>query len=282
MPENTAQFQYVTGQMRARFANLLAAFEARNAQALALPGWTLDIPYGPHAREVMDVRPSTAQRLGTLVYLHAGYWQSRDKSQFRFLAPTFNAMGWDMALVNYPLCPEVSVADIVASAARALQQVARHQGERGGTGPLVLCGHSAGAHLAVELALQQSSVAGSVPLAGVLGISGLYDLQPLLDTSLNERLQLDTASALVCSPTHRVHPGAAPALFVWGDTETPAFHAQSKDMAKQWQRQGNTAQCLAVAHADHFSVLEHITARDGLVARTLQAWAAACSESPEV
>ena len=99
------------------------------------------------------------------------------------------------------------------------------------------------------------------------------DLQPLLDTTLNTRLQLDANSARACSPTHRVRPGATPALFVWGDAETPAFHAQSQDMARLWQLQGNLAQCSAVAQADHFSVLEHVLSPDGLVAKTLQSWA---------
>lgn len=273
MHPNTAEFQYVTGQMRESFVELLARFEACNVQALTMPGWELDLPYGQHAREVIDVHSSDAKAQGTVVYFHAGYWQSRDKSQFRFLAPAFNAMGWDMALVNYPLCPEVSVAGIVASAAQALKKIATHQSERGRTGSIVLCGHSAGAHLAIELALQQAATTSPLPIAGVVAISGVYDLQPLLDTTLNTRLKLDTDSAKDCSPTHRVRPGAAPALFMWGDTETPAFHAQSQDMARLWQLQGNVAQCSAVAHADHFSVLECVTAPDGLVAKTLQSWA---------
>lgn len=273
MHPNTAEFQYATGQMRESFVELLARFEARNAQALTMPGWALDLPYGQHAREVVDVHSSDARALGTVVYFHAGYWQSRDKSQFRFLAPAFNAMGWDMALVNYPLCPEVSVADIVTSAAQALQKVAALQSERGRTGPIVLCGHSAGAHLAIELALQQAAATAPLPIAGVVAISGVYDLQPLLDTTLNTRLNLDTDSAKDCSPTHRVRPGAAPALFVWGDAETPAFHAQSQDMARLWRLQGNVAQCSAVAYADHFSMLEFVTAPDGVVAGTLQSWA---------
>ena len=273
MHTDTAEFQYVTGQMRESFGDLLARFEARNAQALAMPGWELDLPYGQQAREVIDVHSSDAKAQGTVVYFHAGYWQSRDKSQFRFLAPAFNAMGWDMALVNFPLCPEVSVADIVASASQALQKIATHQSERGRTGPIVLCGHSAGAHLAIELALQQAAATSPLPIAGVVAISSVYNLQPLLDTTLNTRLKLDTDSAKACSPTHRVRPGAAPTLFVWGDAETPAFHAQSQDMARLWRLQGNVAQCLAVAHADHFSVLECVTAPDGVVARTLQSWA---------
>lgn len=273
MHTKTAEFQYVTGQMRESFGDLLASFEARNAQAMAMPGWELDLTYGTHAREVMDMRACDAKALGTVVYFHAGYWQSRDKAQFRFLAPVFNDMGWDMALINYPLCPEVSVAGIVASVERALQKVASHQSERGRAGPIVLCGHSAGAHLAIELALQHAAATAPLPIVGVLAISGVYNLQPLLETTLNTRLKFDANSAQACSPIHRVRPGAVPALFLCGDTETPAFHGQSQEMARLWQLQGNVAQCSAVAHADHFSVLEHISAPDGLVAQTLQSWA---------
>lgn len=281
MHQNTAEFQYVTGQMRESFGNLLANFEKRNIQALALSNWQLDVPYGPHAREVMDIHPSDAMSLGTAVYFHAGYWQSRDKSQFRFLAPAFNAMGWDLALVNYPLCPEVGVVDIVASASRALQKVVVHQSERGRQGPIVLCGHSAGAHLAIELALQQAATTTPLPIAGVVAISGVYDLQPLLETSLNTRLKLDAESAQACSPTQRVRPGAAPALFVWGETETRAFHAQSQDMSRLWQLQGNVAHFCVVAHADHFSVLEHVLAPDGLTGEILQSWARTRSKNIE-
>lgn len=277
MTQDTAEFQYVAGQMRESFGHLLADFEQRNTRALALPNWQLDVSYGPHAREVMDVRPSDAQALGTVVYLHAGYWQSRDKSQFRFLAPAFNAMGWDTVLVNYPLCPEVSVANIVASVAQALRQISIQQTERGQTGPVVLCGHSAGAHLAIELALQAAAGLSTklLPLAGVVAISGIFDLRPLVQTSLNQRLQMDATSALACSPALRVQTGAAPAMFVVGESETSAFQAQSQDMARLWALQGNTAQCVTVNKADHFSVLEQVAAPDGLVAQTLRSWALA-------
>ena len=273
MDPNSPQFQYVNGQMREHFADLFTTFEQRNAQALQLPGWTLDQPYGPHPREVMDGLPAGPQALGTVVYFHAGYWQSRDKSQFRFLAPAFQAMGWHTVLVNYPLCPEVGVPQIVDSASRALAQVSRLRQARDEHRPIVLCGHSAGAHLAIELALQQAAARGSAPIAGVLAISGVYDLHPLIETSLNERLQLDATSARACSPTHRVRAGAAPALFVWGGAETPAFHAQSRDMAGLWQQQGNEAACLAIEGADHFSVLEDIVAQGGRVAGPLRRWA---------
>lgn len=278
MDTNSPQFQYVNGQVREHFGALFALFEEQNALALARPGWRLDVAYGPHPREVMDLLPAGADALGTVVYFHAGYWQSRDKSQFRFLAPAFQTLGWNTALVNYPLCPEVTVAQIVDSARRALVHLCQRPQDSACAGPLVLCGHSAGAHLAIELALQQAGGQIDAPVAGVVAISGVYDLQPLIGTTLNERLQLDAASALANSPTTRVPAGAAPALFVWGAAETRAFHEQSQGMARLWQQPGNRAECLAVDATDHFSVLEHVMRPDGPLASMLDRWSGRSAE----
>lgn len=276
----SAQHGYVSGQMRPHFEALFAEHAARNAQALQQPGWLLDQPYGTHPRQTLDLLRGPGPRQGTLVYLHAGYWQSRDKSQFRFLAPAWQALGWDVALVNYPLCPEVTVTDIVASAALALEQVLTRQAQHAQAsgqppGALVLCGHSAGGQLVTELALQQAQQAQAFaqPIAGVVAVSGVFDLRPLVHTSLNERLGLDAASAQAASPLLRVRAGAAPGLWLWGEAETPAFHAQSLAMAERWCAQGNATQAHAVPGADHFTVLSALAEPEGVFARQLQAWA---------
>lgn len=271
-----AQQGYVDGQLRPHFEALFAEHARRNALALQSPGWQLDWAYGTHPRQTLDLLRGPAPRQGLLVYLHAGYWQSRDKSQFRFLAPAWQAMGWDVALVNYPLCPEVTVADITASCTQALQQLLSRPELQAG-GALVLCGHSAGAHLATELALLQAQQPQTFarPITGVVAVSGVFDLRPLPHTSLNQRLRLDAASAQAASPLLRVRAGAAPGLWLWGADETPAFHQQSLAMAAQWQAQGNAAQTQAAPGADHFSVLDALTEPRGVFARQLQAWAAA-------
>ena len=271
MDPSSPEYQYLSGQMREGFAGLFQDFEQRNAQALALPHWALDVPYGEHPRERFDFRPTDGLSRGTWVYWHAGYWQTRDKAQFRFLAPRFNALGWDAALINYPLCPEVQVSDIVRSAARALAAVLAHQAARGVPARVVLCGHSAGAQLAIEVAMP-AAVSTPARIAGVIGVSGVFDLRPLVHTTLNARLQLDAASAEAASPCLRARAGVAPALFVLGATETPAFHAQTQAMAEAWQAQGNPTQVLAVAGADHFSVLDHLS--DEAVVQAMAAWGA--------
>ena len=245
------QYQYVEGQARPGFPALLADYAARSRAAAAAGDCAFDLPYGAHARQRFDFFPARGRPFGALAYFHAGYWQSRDKSDFRFIAPAYAQAGIHVALVNYPLCPEVSVAALV-EAAKACVPAIRVQA--GPEGALVLAGHSAGAHLAVELALAQQDDAPAI--AGVAALSGIYDLAPLLATTLNDKLQLDPESARACSPLHRVHAGAAPALVAVGAAETPAFVRQSRDFHDAWIAAGNRSTLHVEPGADHFSLLQ--------------------------
>ncbi|MBC5781502.1 alpha/beta hydrolase [Ramlibacter sp. USB13] len=243
------QHAYVEGQMRPHFPALLARFQAESDEAAASPGTALDLPYGPHPRQRFDHFPAIAPACGTLLYLHAGYWQSRDKSQFRFVAPGLQRRGFHVVLVNYPLCPEVSLPDLVQAVRPCVRAVREHLGND--RLPLVVAGHSAGAHLAVELAL-----AGDARIDGVLGISGVYDPQPLLATTLNAKLNLDARTAAACDVTARVRDGRIPGLWVVGGDETGAFLAQNARMHAAWSATGHWSRELVVPQADHFTVLD--------------------------
>ena len=241
-------FDYLTGQMNASQPPLIAAFVREGEEAVRALAPRLDVAYGPHPRQRYDLFASRAP-LATLLYFHAGYWQGRDKAQFRFLAPAFVDAGWNVALVNYPLCPEVSLAELTEAARAAPSAIAEATG-----GPLVICGHSAGGHLAVELALARAGGA-EPPIAGIVALSGVYDLQPLLATSLNDKLRLTPESAQAASPLGRVSAGRAPALFAVGGLETQAFQDQTQAMAEAWAAAGNRQQVEIVEQADHFSLL---------------------------
>ena len=119
-----SEHQYVTGQFRPTFPALLADFAARSAAAVATAGCELDLRYGAAERQTFDFFAARGSCRGTLLYFHAGYWQSRDKADFRFIAPAFNDSGLNVALVNYPLCPEVSLAELVQACRAAPAAVA--------------------------------------------------------------------------------------------------------------------------------------------------------------
>lgn len=244
-------FDYLTGQMNASQPPLIAAFEREGEDAVRSLAPQLDVPYGPHPRQRYDFFASPSSR-ATMLYFHAGYWQGRDKAQFRFLAPAFVANGWSVALVNYPLCPDVSLAELTEAARAAPEAVAA-----AGGGPIVVCGHSAGGHLAVELGLTDwaARTEARLVITGIVALSGVYDLQPLLKTSLNDKLRLTPDSAAAASPLGRVEAGAPRALFAVGALETEAFHNQTRSMAKAWAEAGNLQRVEIVEGADHFSLL---------------------------
>ena len=264
-----AQFQYVEGQARPVFPSLLADYEARGAATVSAQPCTLDLPYGPGMRETFDFFPAAGAAQGTLLYFHAGYWQSRDKAGFRFIAPAVTRRGWHAALVNYPLCPSVSLAALLDAGRPPVPAVAAHAHSLDRCAlPLVAAGHSAGGHIAVELALTDwPRTANAAPgIDGAIALSGTYDLAPQLATTLNQKLGLDAGSAAAHSPLHQARAGMAPALFAVGGAETPAFLDQSTRMHQAWLAAGNRSDLEVVADADHFSLLEAFTAADGALA----------------
>lgn len=251
------QFEYVQGQGRPHYPCLLQDFE-RQSDVTAAQAWAqLDLPYGTHARQRLDVFPCTqAQPQGVLLYLHAGYWQSRDKSLFRWLARSLNARGLHSVLANYPLCPEVSLSDLVDRVAPAVAAAHGLLPEWSNL-PLVLAGHSAGGHLACEMGLRHAARAVRLGrVDGIWAMSGIYELLPLCSTTLNERLQLDEAQALAMSPVTRALPLELPAVWAVGADETPEFLRQNRQMHEAWRAQGNWSRCVEVAGADHFSLLQ--------------------------
>lgn len=268
------QFEYIDGQLRPSQAALFEHYAAESDRAVSTGQPELDLAYGPHPRQRLDLFRTDQPRRGVVAYFHAGYWQSRDKSGFRFLAPPLTADGFDVALINYPLSPELGVMDIVAAAAAALPVLA----ELTDQAPLILVGHSAGAQIAVELAMSAARV--SAPIAGIVSISGVFDLEPLLDTSVNAKLGLDTASARAASPIHRVRPGAPRTLFAVGALETPAFQGQTARMAQAWADAGNGASELTVPDADHFSILTELRREDGALRAAIGELAPALAAPP--
>lgn len=273
------QFQYVEGQGRPGFPALLAQYQADSDAAARQAGATLDLPYGEHPRQRFDFFAAQGPAQGVMLYLHAGYWQSRDKSLFRFLAPAFQALGFHVALANYPLCPEVSLDELARAVAPSVAAVAAHARQRDGTPlPLVVAGHSAGAHLASLLGLAQGALPRHDParVDGVWAISGIYELAPLIDTTLNQKLRLDAEAARRLSPLRLTGAAPVPAVWLVGGAETPAFLAQNAAMHQRWQGDasapGAWSECIEMPDADHFTVLQDWAALRGPLAGTFERW----------
>jgi arylformamidase len=260
--DNDLVFQYLTGQRRDTHEPLFAEFEKKNAACARRFSPELDIRYGPADRQTFDIFRSCGECRGTVLYFHGGYWQSRDKRDFWFLAEQFVINNFNFALVNYPLCPGVTLETLVSAAGQSVQVLLEHVRPQHPIGKgLVVTGHSAGGHIAIELALSTwpNHLKGGRPIDRIIALSGVFDLRPLISTPLNDNLRLSVDEAYQRSPLFRARGVNIPALFIVGGGETTAFQKQSGAMHLAWRNSGNVSELIVIANADHFSLLTHLS-----------------------
>jgi arylformamidase len=221
----------------------------------------LNLRYGSAPGQTVDLFPSAGGR-GTLLFIHGGYWRALDKRDHSFVAPPLVARGIGVAVINYDLCPQVSIAHIVDQCREAVVWL-RREGPRHGVSAqrLVVAGHSAGGHLTAML-VATDWLAHGIPgaIAGAAAVSGIFDLEPLLQVSFNSDLKLDAAQARAMSPIHLRPRAAVPLVLAAGADETSAFIRQSWQLWERWTechapgREGP----LLIAARHHFSVLSDL------------------------
>lgn len=245
-PATLARWATESAEVRKRFAD-----QAR-----------FDLAYGPSDAERVDLfLPTTDGPHPVVVLLHGGYWQALDKSDHSFLAPAFLDAGVAFAVVNYGLCPAVTLEDIVAQTRRALAWVWRRGPELGlDRSRIQVAGHSAGAHLAVcGIVTNWPSEAEDLPphlFQSLVGVSGVYDLNPLVGTTINDKLGLDTARATTLSPVNQRPMAPARTLLAVGEKESVGFHHQSDSLRDRWERANPELVVMTLFGRDHLSAVE--------------------------
>ncbi len=243
------------------YPDFFARWTARSAAFRESARCRLDIPYGKSARQRFDLFAAAAGA-PLLMFIHGGYWQGLDKPMFSFVAEKLVEAGIAVAVIDYDLCPAVSIDDIVAQmrlAVDALRQNAHRLGFD--AQQLYVSGHSAGGHLTAML-MADAQISGGV------AISGLFDLAPLIDTTINDKLGLDPSSARRNSPLFMTPAGNAPLLLVVGSDESAGFHQQSDRLAAAW---GDRCRRLDLADRHHFSVVEALAEGDSALFRAVKA-----------
>ncbi|HEX2198984.1 MAG TPA: alpha/beta hydrolase [Burkholderiales bacterium] len=219
----------------------------------------LDAAYGDSARERIDIYPADGADAPLLVFIHGGYWRSRSKSEFSFLAQPFVKAGVSVAMPTYDLAPQVTVEHIVRQALAAHAWLYRN-GSRHGVNPrrMYVAGHSAGGHLAaMMIAARWPEYAPDLPedlVKGGLAVSGIFDLMPLLSVSFNAEVRLDERSARKASPLSYYPARAVPLHTAAGELESDEFKRQARLIAQAWPH--CHAGHLEVPGRHHLSILE--------------------------
>ena len=153
--------------------------------------------------------------------------------------------------------------DIVREARTALRWLHQHLATLGGDpAQLHIGGWSAGGHLAAML-MDEAVVAGG------LAISGLFDLEPIRLSYLDEKLGLDAVQARRNSPLLNLPTRAAKLIIAYGSDELPELKRQSREFGATWSAHGLPGEMIEVADCHHYAVLEQLAQPGGLLARTL-------------
>ncbi len=235
-------------QIFAKWAKDAEAYRARMAS-----GRHLHMSYGATSRETIDLFLA-APDAPLAVFIHGGWWRSLEPASFSHMAAGLNAHGINVAMPGYNLCPQVGIADIIEEMRRALLHLWRRYGKR-----MLVFGHSAGGHLTAAMmatdwpALDAAAPRDLVP-AGY-AISGVFDLVPLVATSMNADVRLDEERARTISPLLWPAPrGALDA--VAGALESSEFLRQSRAIVDAWGKAGTATRYGEIAGANHFTVLD--------------------------
>jgi len=238
----------------------LAHYPEASANARAALAPTLDLRFGPGPKETLDLFLPPQAAKGTFVFWHGGYWRALDKSDFSFVARPFVAHGYAVAVANYDLCPDVSVAAIVDEARRAVVWLAR-EGAAHGANPdrIVVGGHSAGGHLAAMLFTTDWAAYGIPcdPIAAGLSLSGVHDLAPMVQYSFNADFKLDDAEAARLSPSKLLPRSRAPLVLAAGADETSEFIRQTRSLWDAWpqNRPRGALAPMLIRNRNHFDVV---------------------------
>lgn len=248
-----------------------ARWKAASERARGTMTCRLDLRYGDAPGETLDLFPARKGDGTCMLFIHGGYWRALDKSDFSFLAPAWVDSGVSLAVVNYDLCPKVSVEEIVRQMLRASRWLWLHAEDHGmDQDRLYVSGHSAGGHLtAMMMAAMFPVFDGRLPkdlFKGGLAVSGLYDLRPLLHVDFLQRdLKLDEDSAWRLSPAYMPPATRAPLVTAVGGDESGEFHRQNALIAARWKKV--LMADVAMPGRNHFSVMDALAEPDSALFR---------------
>ena len=256
MDRTTLDLAYNNSKAVPESGAMFQEWVARSQQVRSRYSDHLDLAYGPRPRNRIDYF-SAGRNTPVLVFIHGGYWQMRSKEDFAFLAESFLASGVSVAMVGYPLGPDATMDEIVADTHTAIRYLATRLPELGGDPQrVVVSGWSSGGHLAA-MVLDEPSLQGGV------AISGIYELEPLVGSYINEKLHMDVAMARRNSPILLLPKSSKQIDLFAGGGELSEMRRQTADYASARRTAGLPVRYIEIPDANHYTILNRTLNRDG-------------------
>ena len=234
------------------------------------------VAYGPTLSETLDIFPAEKLCSPIHIFFHGGYWHSLTSRDFAFVAEGLVRNGITAVLVNYALCPSVSIDEIVRQSRAAAAWTYRNAEDFGGNPEqITVSGHSAGGHLTgMLLSTDWEKNYGLPPnlIKGFLPVSGLFDLKPFPFSWLQPKLLLTSEQVLRNSPVF-LKPVYTPHVMVAvGADESDEFQRQSKNYTIFLQKHGVPAEYLSMPGKNHFNIIHDFLGDGGPLCKKIIEW----------
>jgi arylformamidase len=252
---------YETARRVPDVADFVARFETRSEAARQQLPCRLDVAYGEHPRERLDLFAAASPDAPVLLFFHGGYWRASTKERYSYVAQGVVPLGITLAVVEYALIPTVTMGELLDQCRRAVAHVHAHAAELGcDPGRIHLSGHSAGGQIVAMLHATDWERWG-VPaeaIRGGMALSGIFELEPMRDCYLNDTLQLSEDDLARHSPV-RLPPALHARLHLSvGAEEGPEFIRQTRVMQAHWEGRGVPVESAILPGHHHYSLVESL------------------------
>jgi len=233
---------------------------------------TRDIKYGGDDRHALDVfaPESAGGARPALIFVHGGGYtggHKREGSNFFY----DNIMLWaarnGMVGVNatYRLAPThawpAGAEDVGAAVRWTIDNIAKFGGN---PKRIFLAGHSAGAtHVGTYVAMSQFHAPGGPNLAGLILLSGNYDLSNVpADERYASYFGPDQSQYSARSPFAGLLKTTVPLFAAWGELEPPFLYEQSRNLIAALKKASHPVQTIELPGHSHISITYSINTDD--------------------
>lgn len=218
-----------------------------------------DVAYGDLQRQKLDIyQPEKPDKLHTVVlFIYGGSWQSGSKDLYRFVGQNLASHGITTVIADYRLYPQSYYPVYVEDMAKAFHWTHQHIANYGGnTNRIFVVGHSAGAHLALMMTMNQKFLkdeGGDTSwIKGAVGIAGPYDFLPFTDPKI--KALFSKTPDQETQPINYVHPNLPPILLLHGTADKDVYLRNSQHLAEKLKEEHNSVVFKTYDNVDHIDI----------------------------